>query len=403
MRGTDDAWSSSAGRQRAEPVVTPAALARRTLDGLWEETWRYCPPNRQVYPWQWLWDSCFHAVCWAALGSDRAAAELSTLFGSLQRDGFLPHMTYHSRPSEAVGLWGRERISTITQPPMHGHAIRVLAERGFDVSSLIDKAEAAFGFLFEQRTREGGLIAIVHPWESGSDDSPRWQAWWGGFAEASSEVPFDRRRWMDTKLALVDHLELNETGSAVANPSFEVAAASFNALVAFNALELSYAGGPSWLRQAGEDLARAIDDMLFDEGASTWADLDLHTGSRALQGTLDGLLPLLVTPDIDRAAALLDAFCPGGPFFTPYGPCGQSRLEGGFDPASYGSGSVWPHLTYLFVLAARRAGRTELAEEMRMAATRAMLSSGFAEHLDASTGEGLGARPQGWAALPVAL
>ncbi len=36
----------------------------------------FCVPHATTYPWQWLWDSCFHAVVWAHLGDDRAAAEL---------------------------------------------------------------------------------------------------------------------------------------------------------------------------------------------------------------------------------------------------------------------------------------------------------------------------------------
>ena len=34
-------------------------------------------PNAEVYPWQWLWDSCFHALIWAELGRpERAVTEL---------------------------------------------------------------------------------------------------------------------------------------------------------------------------------------------------------------------------------------------------------------------------------------------------------------------------------------
>ena len=37
----------------------------------------YTAPNTDVYPWLWLWDSCFHVLIWAQLGEfGRACAEL---------------------------------------------------------------------------------------------------------------------------------------------------------------------------------------------------------------------------------------------------------------------------------------------------------------------------------------
>ena len=45
--------------------------ARAVLEAHWTAH-GYCVPNPTTYPWQWLWDSCFHAVAWAALGDERA-------------------------------------------------------------------------------------------------------------------------------------------------------------------------------------------------------------------------------------------------------------------------------------------------------------------------------------------
>ena len=44
-----------------------------------ERHWRadgHTVPNADVYPWQWLWDSCFHALIWQELGdSDQATLD----------------------------------------------------------------------------------------------------------------------------------------------------------------------------------------------------------------------------------------------------------------------------------------------------------------------------------------
>ena len=132
-------------------------------------------PNAAVYPFQWLWDSCFHAITWAGLGDpDRARRELLHLFRTQATDGFVPHVDYEWSPTHHAGFWGREGSSGITQPPMFGHAIAELARRGVDVDDLVSPATDGLRFLLGERARVDGLIALCHPWESGGDDCPRW-------------------------------------------------------------------------------------------------------------------------------------------------------------------------------------------------------------------------------------
>ncbi len=65
----------------------------------------FCVPNQATYPWQWLWDSCFHAVVWAHLGDERAGLELASALSAQDADGFVPHLRYGSAPllTGAVG------------------------------------------------------------------------------------------------------------------------------------------------------------------------------------------------------------------------------------------------------------------------------------------------------------
>ena len=61
----------------------------------------YTVPNAVTYPFAWLWDSCFHAVIWAALGDDdRALTELAHVFRCQdERTGFVPHIDYQRAPT----------------------------------------------------------------------------------------------------------------------------------------------------------------------------------------------------------------------------------------------------------------------------------------------------------------
>ncbi len=165
----------------------------RTAEAVLAGHWRrpgFCVPNATSYPWQWLWDSCFHAVCWSRLGHpDRARTELANALSQQSADGFVPHMTYWSdrgRPDDDTHaeFWGRRGTSSITQPPMYGHAVAELVRRGVDVDAdVVDRARRGLRFLLESRVRDGIGPIIVHPWESGCDDSPRWDAW---LADATS-------------------------------------------------------------------------------------------------------------------------------------------------------------------------------------------------------------------------
>ncbi len=59
------------------------------LDAAWVSDVGYTAPNTEVYPWLWLWDSCFHSLIWADLGDEqRALAELTAALSSIDDAGF---------------------------------------------------------------------------------------------------------------------------------------------------------------------------------------------------------------------------------------------------------------------------------------------------------------------------
>lgn len=360
------------------------------LQANWRAGDRYTAPNGAVYPWRWLWDSCFHAVVWASLGDDRGRIELASLFEQQQPSGFVPHMAYQADPAASMDLWGVLGHSTITQPPMFGHAVRQLADRGFDVDALVPPARSGLRYFFRQRMTPLGLVAVWHPWETGADDNPRWERW--------QPVPFDRQRWAAAKQRLVDALEVVGV-EAVGSRAFRVASASFNALVAWNALELAATVGDGELRAAGRRLARRIDEVLWDERLGTWVDRDASGDVTSTVRTLDALLPVLVTPDRRRRRRVLDAVVDPAQFGLPCGPAGVHPAEPCYDPSRYWGGTAWPQLTYLLWQAARQAGLDRHARILRTMLWRGAYASGFAEYWHPLTGEGYGARPQSWAAL----
>jgi hypothetical protein len=197
---------------------------------------------------------------------------------------------------------------------------------------------------------------------------------------------------------LVASLEHARDGSPIANPRFRVASCGFNALVAFNALELASITGDRQLASDAMALVTLLDGQ-WDAVLGTWVDAGDSEADSGRIRTLDALLPVLVT---DRAealdAAFADLIAPDG-FGGACGPAGVHRAEPSFSARTYWRGPAWPQLTYLMWVAARRRGRTEAAGELGAMLVRGALASGWAEYWDADDGTGLGAAPQSWAAL----
>ena len=367
------------------------ARAAAVLDAHWTEH-GYCVPNPTTYPWQWLWDSCFHALVWAAVDDERAVVELASCLADVDDDGFVPHMRYAPDPDAATSFWGRRATSSITQPPMYGHAVAELVGRGMDVPELVvERATAGLRFLLRRRARStGGLVRVVHPWETGCDDSPRWDRW--------RPDPDDVPAWRATKGALLATVERSAGGAPLANPAFDCAPAGFSALVAWNARELADVTGDDALRHAGDELAELV-DARWD--GRTWVDDGDAAGGSGAIDTLDGLLPaLLGGPHAQEAVARL---ADSASFAAPHGPRGVSAAEACYRSDAYWRGPVWPQLAYLSVLAATRVGSSVVAPSVSTTTRSGAVASGWAEYWDPETGAGLGAVPQSWTGVAALL
>jgi hypothetical protein len=191
-------------------------------------------------------------------------------------------------------------------------------------------------------------------------------------------------------------VERSPEGAPLANPAFAPAPASFNALVAFNALELASVTGDDALRRSGQELAdRLVGRWRASKG--TWVDGGPASDSSGAIRVLDALLPSLVCR-AHAADALRTALDPRQ-FGGAAGPAGVHRDEASFVPTAYWRGPAWPQLTYLLWVAAVRASQPMHADALASALVFGARRSQFAEYWEPDTGAPLGAHPQGWATL----
>jgi hypothetical protein len=365
--------------------------ARAVLEAHWRDPGFTCP-NAATYPWLWLWDSCFHAIVWAALGEgERACSELSLALGAQDADGFVPHVQYLDGSHEHDAFWGRPATSSITQPPVHAHAVVELARRGVEVpDEVVERSVAGLRFLLERRRRSpSGLVELVHPWESGCDHSPRWDDLMG--------VRFDEAVWFRRKGELLRGIRRSAAGAPLANDDFPVGSVAFSAIVAHGARELGGWCGDGALVAAAAELADALASR-WEPGRRTFVDDGpTATGSGRVR-TSEALLLLVVDdPEIrrDAAAELHDPDALGGDF----GPAQVHRDEPTHSPGSYWRGPSWPQLDYLLWVALGPLAGARLAATSAEGAVR----SGFAEYWDPDTAAPGGAVPQSWSTLAVLM
>jgi hypothetical protein len=367
------------------------------MNNAWVQREGYTAPNTDVYPWLWLWDSCFHSLVWAAVGDpDRAVAELTAALSTIDEAGFVAHMGYQLDPDEPVELWGRSGSSSITQPPMFGHTIASLHRSGVAVApELLADATRALDHLLHDRPRTAGLIEIVHPWETGCDDSPRWD-------DLCPGEGFDLALWRRHKVEILASIDRGPSGAPLHNPRFAVGSVGFNALVAFNALELQTVTGDDRFAGPVAELIEAI-DARFDADLRTWVDAGPTENGSGRARTADGLLALLVTRDPHARSVATHELLDEDAHASAFGPRGVHVGEPTYAASTYWRGPVWPQLAYLLWVALDRAGEVDAAEVLRSTTVAGAIESGLAEYWNGDTGEGLGAIPQSWTGLAVVM
>lgn len=150
----------------------------------------YTVPSEELFPHQWLWDSCFVAIGLAHYDPERAVQELRSLMRGRWDNDMQPNEIvsdgWRYLP-ERINLRSRvnpnapENLTTsgITQPPMIAEAVWQVGQQLEDEERHTFYKEMAEGiidnhmYLFRERELNGdGLVSIFHPYESGMDNTP---------------------------------------------------------------------------------------------------------------------------------------------------------------------------------------------------------------------------------------
>lgn len=404
----------------SEPALVPLTAAERTRllaavrdlmagNRVVVGRHRYTRPAPSVYEQQWLWDSCFHAIILSHFDPDMAADELRSLLwhAGVETGGLLPHMIDWQGGSAA--LWGNPFVSFLTQPPLPAEAVLCLYRRGvgLDVVREAYPALAAYyRWLLDERDPDGdGLVSLIHPWESGWDASPRWDALLGLSHPTPAETKAARLR-----LAAALREGPRAAAAIAAGGRFLVEAADFNAILAANLAamaELADAlsdptAAAAW-RQAAARTRAAMNARMWDDEAGFYWDL-AGAGEEPIRVPTAAPFVALYggVPDADRAARLV-AHLTSVRFAAAFPVPTVAMDDPHFAPADYWRGNTWLPVNWLIVRGLCAYGYHDLAADLARRSLALVQQAGFYEYYHPLTGAGLGSHPQSWSGLVLDL
>jgi hypothetical protein len=385
-------------------------IADQTLRGNWIEGERdgvhygYSRPSPGHYPWQWYWDSCFHAIVWRRFDRARAESELRSLLAGGSEDGFIGHTIFWHGHVDWQRRWTynvtsrKARNTSTIQPPLLAWAWRIAV--GDPATE--PRIAAHHRWLEANRDLDGdGLLWIVQPDESGLDSSPKFDPVWGLRAHARPLFPFliarNRRLGWDVRRVL-------DAGGPL------LCEVVTNVLWCLARIA---AGEPS--------ITPAIVERLWDERRGLF--LDVARGDLAHEGRTDpagadrrirtstwSALAPLALPDLPEEIGrrlieehLLDQ----GRYWLPFPPTSVSAEEPSFEPRKwkeplrrlYWRGPTWINSAWLIWMGLLRHGYDAEATEMAKRLSGAVADQRLREFYEPYSGEGLGAKEFGWSSL----
>jgi glycogen debranching enzyme len=372
----------------------------------------YTCPSPHKYRHQWYWDSCFHAIVWRHFDPRRARAELRTLLRAGDPDGFIPHTAFwgdaagwRRAPFYATQSWRGDRGTAHIQTPMLALAWEAVADASPDdpgfATEALDALRTHYDWLDRHRDPDGdGLISIVHPDESGLDDSPKYDEVFGWMSHYRPGyfwlVERSRRLGYDSRVIIERYDE-------------HVEDVMVNTLYALSLRALARLSGEQSYAARAERTEQALLDRCWDERAGLFWDLAGRDHHPLRTSTWSSLAPLAL-PSLPEEIArrlieeqLLDPRRYGARAGIPSVSMEEPSFRPGWHLSRCWRGPSWVCTAWLLLPAMRRAGYDAAADRILQTHVGLVERHGFREYYNPLTGDGLGAREFGWSTLLVDL
>lgn len=389
----------------------------------------YTVPNGRVYPFQWNWDSAFVAMGFATFDVARAWQELETLYSAQWFDGFVPHIIFWQEDAgyfPGPEVWHSGHIpptSGIAQPPVGASAARFVWERAptaanrLRLGALFDRLIANHRWFWRNRDHdERGVVVAVHPWETGRDNSPEWDAP-GEPIDVTGVGDYVRRdtshldaRMRPTKLEYDRYLALVQFGRDIgwdhariaAESPFRVADIGMSMILLRASRDLlalaDVLGREPEAAELRASIARAENGIgwLWDADKQCWASRDVITGRFSgfvtsasflsfYAGLQDASKDNATLAHVERIAGLTRYLMPS---LDPADP--------GFQMVRYWRGPVWAVVNSMIAIGLAEMGHERWAGKVRSDTQELIANTGFYEAFNPIDGSGSGGDDFSW-------
>lgn len=411
----------------------------------------YSVPNYQIFGRsQFAWDSCIVAMAHAYHDTDRAKKEIYSLFRGQHNSGMIPNETIESSTIGQRIIFGTERSSNgittsgITQPPLIAQAVLDIGNHISDEAERVHFFKRTFGplknyhawLLRERVVDDTGLVTLLHPYESGMDNTPPWrnmlhEHWLednpigqqagqvalkkiiGGYRRLFADtryVPeheradnddvlsgflqtraiarhqYDMRRiWAKTDIPLQQDVGFNAV-FAEANQSLLLISAAID--------DPEYSVEEDLLTKMNK-LNRSIEselwyEDLYDSSATGFYNRDARTGELTDVNTVAGLLPLVTDLADARRDFLVDRLFDPDQFWTSTPIPSVAINDPEFHETAYWRGVSWPFPRVILERALTKHGLDAEASELRQRTLRRESEPHKSEYDHPFTGEAMG-------------
>ena len=419
--------------------MTTTSLLDRAISVLrLNDTGVFTKPGPHQYPHQWNWDSALIALGLSHFDLPRAQAEIRSLLSGQWQDGMVPSVVYHSAPSDYFpnpGFWQIETSPSapsvpttgITQPPLLATMVRLIHIR-HSLSDFVREVYPALlrwhRWMHTERDADGtGLACIIHPWESGTDDSPRWlhlferihpqslPEFQRGDTQYVAAIERPNRADYERFIYLIDVFRKRnyESGELLAHSPFLAQDILFNSILFradedLRALAMTL-GEPTteidgWISRVQSN----FDARFWHEGPGLYYDYDVRAAQTIPVNTACTFLPLYAgLPTQEQARRLVEEHLLNPAEYAPGGEVRHwvtttAKSEPTWEPRRYWRGPVWVIMNWLVIEGLRRYGYDDLAETIQQDTLGLIESAGFREYYDARDGSGCGSSDFSWSA-----
>lgn len=395
-------------------------------------THRLTVPSPASYPFQWFWDSCFHAIAWTYFDIERAKEEIYSLLTAQRENGFIPHVIFWDKSrmrratswwhwQESRGAWWflpgfpKPRTTELMQPPVLAQAIEriwLIDHDGNFLTHALPRANHYFAWLEKYRDPDHDhLISIVAPFESGLDWSPAYDRVLG-FKQGASALSLQIRGRSVTirnKLLCDNVLE-----KVISQGPFHVEDVLVNAIYSLNLRALSrlnHAAGNNGIAQHWEELAHkvsvALVEKCWDESRGAFFNLSGRDEKRYPVLTIQSIMPIIL-PDLPYRIAdtlVRDHLLNPKEFWLPFPVPSVAANEPSFSPQSlvgdskwgfHWRGASWINTNWFLVHGLRQYGYHIPASHIAQKSLEMVAQSGFREEFNPITGQGYSAESFGW-------